>query len=429
MGSYQATINVAIIGGGPAGLAAAISLSKLPFLSTVLYERNSEPQEVGAGISLSYNAWKVLDLLGAADGVKGFSKADTRQRNGYTGEVILLQPHPENGDLDPRGAIRARRTRLQSGLLEKVPDGVIKYGKKLVSAQNAGSEGVRLSFEDGTEALADLVIGADGIRSVIRKTLYPDHTIHFTGNTVWRTLVPRSSLSHIPDVTNGTSWWYVKGGHAYLSGVDDSSEIPLEKQLFELSVRSYHEPDIPGRTVSWGIPATNERVQARFVKYDQRVRDAIAAVPEGAWKEFANYAGPGPEEITGWNKVVLIGDASHPLHGAFGSGATFGMEDGWLLAQALEHEYSLGSETLVEDTLQAFEEIRLPYYKRMYRYLDAQSASAKKAEEEEKTFEELLELRFKSFGIGQKDNLNWIYKHDIGKVWSDYLKGIKEFHG
>lgn len=85
------------------------------------------------------------------------------------------------------------------------------------------------------------------------------------GNTVWRTLVPRSSLSHIPDVTNGTSWWYVKGGHAYLSGVDDSSEIPLEKQLFELSVRSYHEPDIPGRTVSWGIPATNERVQARFV--------------------------------------------------------------------------------------------------------------------------------------------------------------------
>lgn len=80
MGSYQATINVAIIGGGPAGLAAAISLSKLPFLSTVLYERNSEPQEVGAGISLSYNAWKVLDLLGAADGVKGFSKADTRQR-------------------------------------------------------------------------------------------------------------------------------------------------------------------------------------------------------------------------------------------------------------------------------------------------------------------------------------------------------------
>lgn len=93
----------------------------------------------------------------------------------------------------------------------------------------------------------------------------PTDGISTIGNTVWRTLVPRSSLTHIPDVTSGTSWWYVKGGHAYFSGVDDSSEIPLEDQLFELSVRSYHEPDIPGRTVSWGIPATNERVQARFV--------------------------------------------------------------------------------------------------------------------------------------------------------------------
>lgn len=119
-------------------------------------------------------------------------------------------------------------------------------------------------------------------------------------------------------------------------------------------------------------------------QYDQRVRDAIAAVPQGAWKEFASYAGPGPERITGWDKVVLIGDASHPLHGmpsvcsawvkiliapslgAFGSGATFGMEDGWVLAQALELEHSRGSERLVRDTLQIFEEIRLPYYQRMW---------------------------------------------------------------
>ncbi len=120
-------------------------------------------------------------------------------------------------------------------------------------------------------------------------------------------------------------------------------------------------------------------------QYDKRVRDAITAVPEGAWKEFANYAGPGPERITGWDKVVLIGDASHPLHGmsssahstwviiltasfssgAFGSGATFGMEDGWVLAQALELVHSRGSEDLVRDALQIFEEIRLPYYQRM----------------------------------------------------------------
>jgi salicylate hydroxylase len=84
MGSYQPETTVAIIGGGPAGLAAAIALSKLPYLSVTLYERNPEPQEVGAGISLSYNAWKVLDLLEAADGVKGSSKHDTHQRHAHS---------------------------------------------------------------------------------------------------------------------------------------------------------------------------------------------------------------------------------------------------------------------------------------------------------------------------------------------------------
>lgn len=83
MGSYQPATTVAIIGGGPAGLAAAIALSKLPYLSVTVYERNPEPQEVGAGLSLSFNAWKVLDLLGAADGVKGSSKHDTRHRYGH----------------------------------------------------------------------------------------------------------------------------------------------------------------------------------------------------------------------------------------------------------------------------------------------------------------------------------------------------------
>lgn len=80
MGSYQPITTVAIVGGGPSGLAAAIALSKLPFISVTLYERNPEPQEIGAGISLSYNAWKILDLLGAGDNVRGFSKADTLQR-------------------------------------------------------------------------------------------------------------------------------------------------------------------------------------------------------------------------------------------------------------------------------------------------------------------------------------------------------------
>lgn len=221
-------------------------------------------------------------------------------RNGYTGEVVQLQ----SSGGDKRGPIRARRTRLQSGLLQEVPSGLIQFGKKLLTIQDRGFDGVRLFFEDGSQAFADLVVGADGIRSVsythtawlclyrltilfqvVRRILYPDLRTKFTGksisflnacsvcltyfwipgNTAWRVLVPKSSLAHIPDITQGTSWWYGKSGHAYFSGVDDASDLrPGAEELFELSVRSYREPDIPGTTVSWGVSASNEKVKSRF---------------------------------------------------------------------------------------------------------------------------------------------------------------------
>lgn len=103
-------------------------------------------------------------------------------------------------------------------------------------------------------------------------------------------------------------------------------------------------------------------------------------MPEGQWKEFSAFAGPRLETLTGWNgKVVLIGDASHPLSGksntprvciicsvqdlgAFGSGAAFALQDGWILARAIEHTRSSGG---LPAALKIFDSIRSPYYLRM----------------------------------------------------------------
>lgn len=82
------------------------------------------------------------------------------------------------------------------------------------------------------------------------------------GNVAWRTLVPRSALAHLPDVTDATAWWWGEDGHAYFSDVDDESET--DSPYFEITVRSYHEPERPGQTVVWSTPATNERVRSRF---------------------------------------------------------------------------------------------------------------------------------------------------------------------
>jgi salicylate hydroxylase len=69
------------------------------------------------------------------------------------------------------------------------------------------------------------------------------------------------------------------------------------------------------------------------------------------------------EKLIGWGKVVLIGDASHPLSGAFGSGAAFAMEDSWVLARAIE--YTRSEVNALAKALEIFDEIRSPYYFRM----------------------------------------------------------------
>ncbi|KAK9860134.1 Salicylate hydroxylase [Penicillium brevicompactum] len=380
----QALTSVAIIGGGPGGLGTAIALSQLPFLKVTLYEKNPEPREAGAGISLTTNAWKVLDLLGASEGVKGGSKSNTHQRNAYTGKVLSVVENPENSQGQSRGAIRARRTRLQSALLAQVPEGIIQYSRKLVALENLPGQSTRLIFDDQTEAIAHLVVGADGLHSIIRKTLFKDHELRFTGNSAFRVLVPKSRLAHIPDITSTTSWWWGEDGHVYLSDVDEEGEN--DHPLFEIT------------------------------KFDQRLRDAVSAVQEGEWREFATFAGPRLDKITGWKKIALIGDASHPLSGAFGSGATFAMEDGWILARALE--LTQQSSHPVQDALKIFDQIRSPYYSKMYHHLDETKAKLQASKAETDSFDAFLQNKIDTFLYGDKD---FIYKNDIQKVWTDYV--------
>ncbi|KAL4773379.1 hypothetical protein BDW60DRAFT_206189 [Aspergillus nidulans var. acristatus] len=422
-----APISIAIVGGGPGGLGTAIAVSKLPFVSVKLYEQAPEPREVGAGISIGRNAWNVLNLLGAADGLKGGKIGYSWQRNGRTGEPVNLDSGSSaaltDQHDDPRYAsIRARRTRLQAALLEKVPDGLIQFGKKLVSIQDIGQgQGVRLGFKDGTETTADLVVGADGIRSIVRRTLFPDHHLHVTGNTAFRVLIPLSSIAHVKDFPTSNGWWHILNGHLYFAQVDDESDP--EPRLCEITIRSYNERVTPDRTATWAVPVTNEHVLMRTGEYDPRIQEILKAVPEGAWREFAMVAGPCLRDITAWDKVALIGDASHPLSGAFGSGAAFAMEDGWILAQALALEHSRNSsvKTVIRKSLEIFQQIRGPYYERMYDYLSSREKHTQGTRKEVADFDSIIKARIAGFGFASSSKMDWIYKNDIAQVWQEYL--------
>ncbi|KAH7330486.1 salicylate hydroxylase [Rhexocercosporidium sp. MPI-PUGE-AT-0058] len=414
-------LRIAIIGGGPGGLGSAIALSALANVEVTVYEQAKELREIGAGIQIGFNCWRVLELLGAADKVNGHSTIEVIHLNGVSGEVLKT-----TGAQKPLARYqpqRVRRTRLQAALKSAVPYGIVKLNKRLSSLKNL-DRGVKLNFDDGTDTIADLVVGADGIRSVVRQHIFPDHTIQFTGTTIFRVLIPASSVAHIPEIHGVNTWWHGPKGHFYGSPVDDPEETSEEDQKFEIAARSVVDPTTAiGKRFSWGVPATKERVEAFFTDYDPIVREVLSKVPEGQWKEFSAFAGPRLEKLTGWDdKVVLIGDASHPLSGAFGSGAAFALQDSWILARAIEHTRSTGG---LSAALEIFDSIRSPYYLRMYEHLDQQKKKIQtlSAANPDQRHNDSLKARVASFG--GEGQLSWIYGNDIEEVWKAFVENEK----
>lgn len=158
-------------------------------------------------------------------------------------------------------------------------------------------------------------------------------------------------------------------------------------------------------------------------EYLPEIQTALKKIPDGAWREFAAFAGPELAQLTAWdNKIILVGDASHALSGAFGSGAGFAMEDGWVLAQALQH---FGNDP--SKALPLFDRIRVPYYHRMYEHLTAQAEKkvAKLAELEVGTGGLTEEERVKVKVIREGKDMSWIYQHHIGRVWDSALAELE----
>jgi salicylate hydroxylase len=100
---------------------------------------------------------------------------------------------------------------------------------------------------------------------VVRKHVFPDHAIQYTGTTIFRVLIPVSSISHIPDLTPLTQWWHGPTGHFYGSLVDDPAETKEEDQMFEIAARKVVDPatDLT-KKFSWGVPVTKARVEGFF---------------------------------------------------------------------------------------------------------------------------------------------------------------------
>src|SRR6186713_471716 len=185
-------LSVAIVGAGMGGLAVAATLRRVG-IDVQVYEQAARFGRIGAGIQMMPNSMKVLRGIGVEERLRAtaFAPYSHLNRLGDTGEVTRELPMPES--LYNAPYLCMHRAELHGALASVLPDEIIHLGKKLVGLEQKAGQ-VALSFEDGSNAVADAAIGADGVHSVVRDIIVgPDEPIH-KGRIAYRAVFPAALM-------------------------------------------------------------------------------------------------------------------------------------------------------------------------------------------------------------------------------------------
>lgn len=307
---------IAIVGAGIAGLTAALCLARAG-LATTVFERAAELSEVGAGLQLSPNALSVMEQLGLLPALQevGVAADHVALLRGTSGRAIAAVPvHAEDGT----PYLSLHRGDLQAVLLDAVrrePMIRLKLGAELASLR-PNADGVDLDFAAGGESFAaDLVIGADGVRSAVAGALRlaPAEP---TGTTAWRTTLEAAAPS-APGRSAGIRAWLGPKRHAVA-----------------YPIRAGRALNLVLITGDGGDANGARRLSQDFSRWDAQLVDLIAGAPAPTpWPLLATPASR--PFVHGDRRIVLLGDAAHAMAPYAAQGAGMAMEDAAVLAAAL----------------------------------------------------------------------------------------------
>ena len=316
---------VIIIGGGIGGLAAALALLKRD-IDVEIHEQAPELKEVGAGIQISSNGTRVLYALGLEEALKRVQVLPSRR-------VIRHWSTGETWNWFDLGATTAQRygtphVMLHRGDLHGVladavraykPD-AIKLGRRCAAISAAGDR-AEVRFEDGETVQAAYIIGADGIHSKVRASLFGADRPEFTGCVAWRGLVPMEKLpAHISQML-GTNWLGPRGHVLH---------YPVRRGELMNFISFVERND--WQVESWVTQGTNDELANDFRGWHEDVHAIIRNIETPyKWAMMVR----GPMERWSQGRVTLLGDACHPTLPFLGQGGVMAIEDGYIIAACL----------------------------------------------------------------------------------------------
>lgn len=318
---------ITIIGAGIGGLTLALGLLRAGH-KVAIFEQASQLGEVGAGLSISPNAALGLDYLDMTGFMEDNSNVPLWQytHHGETDEILIaIDRHPVR---EQYGAAyyQIHRADFHAELVRRIKaldDDCIQLDHQLAALEKTDA-GYTLRFTNGHEESAVTVVGADGLRSVVRDMLFMKDEPKFTGHMAWRALIPAGDL---PD------WYSDAASHVWVGAGKSCVCYPVRgKNLVNFVGFARASAWVEE---GWSVKATPDEIRETFAGWHKHPVDLMAAIPNETTYRWGLFARE-PVETLAIGNACLLGDAAHPMLPWFGQGASSSIEDGIVMARCFE---------------------------------------------------------------------------------------------